>query len=182
MKNSPERYGETAGVYGLELASVRDSVSYLLSGAVDYEFRTTVVREFHNRDSFRAIGPWLSGARRYFLQSFADRDTVLQPGLHPCSREELEGFAALVRPYVDLSLIHIFANSGRDYEEQDLKMELLTELIMNGLTGRPGQEGEGVPRFDPVSYTHLDVYKRQPEDRGSPPGSWRGPDAHYRWS
>ena len=35
------------------------------------------------------------------LQSFADRDTVLQPGLHPCSREELEGFAALVRPYVD---------------------------------------------------------------------------------
>ena len=41
------------------------------------------------------------------------------------------------------------ANSGRDYEEQDLKMELLTELIMNGLTGRPGQEGEGVPRFDP---------------------------------
>ena len=101
VKNSPERYGETAGVYGLELASVRDSVSYLLSGAVDYEFRTTVVREFHNRDSFRAIGPWLSGARRYFLQSFADRDTVLQPGLHPCSREELEGFAALVRPYVD---------------------------------------------------------------------------------
>ena len=80
VKNSPERYGETAGVYGLELASVR---------------------EFHNRDSFRAIGPWLSGARRYFLQSFADRDTVLQPGLHPCSREELEGFAALVRPYVD---------------------------------------------------------------------------------
>ena len=101
VKNSPERYGETAGVYGLELASVRDSVSYLLSGAVDYEFRTTVVREFHNRDSFRAIGPWLSGTRRYFLQSFADRDTVLQPGLHPCSREELEGFAALVRPYVD---------------------------------------------------------------------------------
>ena len=27
VKNSPERYGETAGVYGLELASVRDSVS-----------------------------------------------------------------------------------------------------------------------------------------------------------
>ena len=41
------------------------------------------------------------------------------------------------------------ANSGRDYEEQDLKMELLTELIMNGLSSRPGQEGEGVPRFDP---------------------------------
>ena len=101
VKNSPERYGETAGVLGLDLGPVRESVSYLLSGAVDYEFRTTVVREFHDRESFRAIGPWLSGARRYFLQSFTDRDTVLQPGLHPCSREELEAFAALVRPHVD---------------------------------------------------------------------------------
>ena len=101
VKNSPERYGETAGVYGLELASVRDSVSYLLSGAVDYEFRTTVVREFHNRDSFRAIGPWLSGARRYYLQSFVDRDTVLRAGLHPWDRESLEAFAGLVRPWVE---------------------------------------------------------------------------------
>lgn len=58
------------------------------------------VREFHNRTP-SGHRPLLSGARRYFLQSFADRDTVLQPGLHPCSREELEGFAALVRPYVD---------------------------------------------------------------------------------
>ena len=59
-----------------------------------------MVREFHDGDSFRAIGPWLRGARRYFLQSFVDRDTVLRPGLHPCAREELEAFAALVRPFV----------------------------------------------------------------------------------
>ena len=70
IKNSPERYGETAGRPGLDLAPFRESVSFLLSGAVDYEFRTTVVRELHDGDSFRAIGPWLSGARRYYLQSF----------------------------------------------------------------------------------------------------------------
>lgn len=100
VKNCPARYGETAGVAGLDVAPFRESVSYLLSGAVDYEFRTTVVREFHDGDSFRAIGPWLAGARRYFLQSFVNRETVLRPGLHPCSRETLEGFAQLVRPFV----------------------------------------------------------------------------------
>lgn len=41
VKNSPERYGETAGRSGLDLAPFRESVSFLLSGAVDYEFRTT---------------------------------------------------------------------------------------------------------------------------------------------
>ena len=101
VKNSPERYGETVGVPGLDLAPFRESVSLLLRGAVEYEFRTTVVREFHDGDSFRAIGAWIAGARRYFLQTFVDRDTVIQEGLHPREREELEGFAALVRPYVD---------------------------------------------------------------------------------
>ena len=74
IKNSPERYGETAGVPGLDLGPIRESVSWLLEGHVDYEFRTTVVRQFHDSASFRAIGPWISGARRYFLQAFIDRD------------------------------------------------------------------------------------------------------------
>ena len=44
VKNGPTRYAETVGVEGLDLAPVRDSVSFLLSGAVDYEFRTTESR------------------------------------------------------------------------------------------------------------------------------------------
>lgn len=100
IKNSPERYPETVGVPGLDLAPYRESAALLLEGKVDYEFRTTVVRELHDEASFRAIGPWLNGARRYFLQAFVDRDTVLSPGLHPCSRAEMEAFAAIVRPYI----------------------------------------------------------------------------------
>ena len=100
IKNSLARYPETAGVPGLDTAPYRESAALLLEGRVDFEFRTTVVRELHDEDSFRAIGPWLAGARRYFLQSFVDRDTVLTPGLHPCSRAEMEAFAAIVRPYI----------------------------------------------------------------------------------
>ena len=100
IKNSPERYGETVGVPALDLTPFQKSVAFLLQGDVDYEFRTTVVREFHDSDSFQAIGPWLSGARRYFLQCFVDRDTVLQEGLHPWDADSLRAFADLVRPYV----------------------------------------------------------------------------------
>lgn len=100
VKNSPARYPETVGVPELDLGPIRESVAFLLEGTVDYEFRTTVVREFHDEDSFRAIGPWLAGAKRYFLQSFVDRDTVIQEGLHPWDRETLQSFADLVRPWV----------------------------------------------------------------------------------
>ena len=101
VKNCPARYGETAGVPGLDVTPFRESVSFLLQGTVDYEFRTTVVREFHDEDSFRAIGPWIAGARRYFLQHFVDGDAVLQAGLHSWAGDTLRAFAALVRPYVD---------------------------------------------------------------------------------
>ena len=100
IKNSPALYPLTAGVPELDLGPIRESVAFLLEGTVDYEFRTTVVREFHDGDSFRAIGPWLAGAKRYFLQSFVDRDTVIREGLHPWDRESLQPFADLVRPWV----------------------------------------------------------------------------------
>ena len=44
IKNSPARYAETVGVPGLDLGPVRESAAWLLEGGVDYEFRTTVVR------------------------------------------------------------------------------------------------------------------------------------------
>ena len=100
VKNAPARYAETVGIPGFNPAPVEESIRLLRKSTVDYEFRTTVVRQFHDSASFRAIGPWISGARRYFLQAFIDRDTVLRPGLSAWSREEMEGFAALVRPWV----------------------------------------------------------------------------------
>lgn len=100
IKNSPARYAETAGVAELNLTPIRESVAWLLEGHVDYEFRTTVVRQFHDAASFAAIGPWIAGARRYFLQTFTQRDTVLRGGLSAWDGETMEHFAAQMRPYV----------------------------------------------------------------------------------
>lgn len=100
IKNSPQRYPETAGLPSLNLDSIRESAAFLLTGAVDYEFRTTVVAELHHDDDFLSIGQWLRGAKRYFLQAFADRDTVLAPGLHTPHREDMERWAGLLRPFM----------------------------------------------------------------------------------
>lgn len=100
VKNSPAKYAETAGTGEDVLPRVRESVAFLLSGPVDYELRTTVVREFHTREDFAAIGEWIRGARRYFLQNFVDSGGLIRPGLHGVGKEELEAFADVVRPYV----------------------------------------------------------------------------------
>lgn len=89
IKNCKARYVETVGVPGLDLAPIEKSVQFLMEGSVDYEFRTTVVKELHNKADFDEIGRWLKGAKRYFLQSFKDSGDILSPGLSPMEKADL---------------------------------------------------------------------------------------------
>ena len=100
IKNSPERYAETAGLRQLDLAPIRESVRMLMEGKTDYEFRSTAVAELHDDESFEQIGQWIKGAKRYFLQRFTDRDTVPFQGLHSPGKEQMEHWAEIIRPYV----------------------------------------------------------------------------------
>ena len=101
VKNSPARYAETVGFETFDTGKIDESIRFLLEGHVDYEFRTTVVAQFHDMTSFEEIAEWISGAKYYVLQGFVDRETVPFAGLSACSREEMEAFADIVRETVD---------------------------------------------------------------------------------
>ena len=100
IKNSPEKYAMTVGLKALDLVPVRRSVELLMTGEADYEFRTTVVEELHEAADFEAIGAWIAGARRWFMQPFTDRDSVPFEGLHAPSREKMEQWLAIMGRYV----------------------------------------------------------------------------------
>ena len=102
VKNAPERYAETVGVPGFDLAPVAASVDYLLANAVPYEFRTTVTRELHGTTDLVALSRWIAGAHAWHLQSFVDADTVLAgPGaLHAWNSADLEALLPELRQAV----------------------------------------------------------------------------------
>lgn len=100
IKNSPERYAQTVGTAHVDMDTINESISLLMTRAPDYEFRTTVVAQLHDEESFRQIGPWLRGAKRYFLQAFADRDSVPFAGFTAPSREEMSRYAQIVKPFI----------------------------------------------------------------------------------
>ncbi len=100
IKNAPSRYAETAGVPGMDLAAVAESAEALMQGKIPFEFRTTVVREFHTRQDVREIGRWLRGAPRYFLQNFVSSGDLIRQGLHPVEEEEMRAMAGILREYV----------------------------------------------------------------------------------
>ena len=100
IKNSPEKYSLTIGTDKVDFSKINESVSFLLNSNVDYEFRTTVVKEFHSRQDFEAIGEWIKGAKRYFIQSFIDSGDILNGAFTSRNRNELEEFRNIVLPFV----------------------------------------------------------------------------------
>ena len=101
IKNSPALYAKTIGVPGFDLAPVERTKNYLLSGAVEYEFRTTVVKGLHTRESLLEAARWIEGAREYYLQQFKDSgDVIAIEGLSAFTGEEMHALAEAVRPIV----------------------------------------------------------------------------------
>ena len=101
IKNSPNKYCQTIGMTDFDLSEVEKTKNYLLENHVDYEFRTTVVKDFHEVQDFEEIGKWIKGAKRYFLQNFEDHGTCIQEGLSEVAQDDLEKMKEKVAPYVE---------------------------------------------------------------------------------
>lgn len=105
IKNSKELYAETAGLPKLDISKIEESVSFLLEGNVDYEFRTTVVRQFHTVESIASAAEWIKGAKRYFLQSFTDSGNLIGESMSGVPKEEMEKMREAASQFVsDTSL------------------------------------------------------------------------------
>lgn len=99
IKNSLAKYPLTVGVPSFDPAPVRESAALLMASDVEYEFRTTLVREFHTEVDLLDMARWLSGAKRFCLQTFVDSGGLIQSGLHGFSPEEMRAFAGILRPW-----------------------------------------------------------------------------------
>lgn len=94
IKNCPKKYALTVGMcrkaeekgsngqMKFQMDQIRESVSALKESGIDYEFRTTVVKELHTRDDLLEIADWIKGCPRYFLQLYQDNENVIYSVLH----------------------------------------------------------------------------------------------------
>lgn len=98
IKNRISKYDLTVGTTA-DLEQIGMSKKLLMAEFVPYEFRTTVVDEFHRPSDFEIIGRWIRGAKNYYLQSFTDRDSVPY-NFHAPSPEKLQECLETVRKYV----------------------------------------------------------------------------------
>jgi pyruvate formate lyase activating enzyme len=107
IKNSPEKYALTAGINaecGMQNAELieraKESAALLMQGRVDFEFRTTLMRELHTAEDMEAVGKWLRGSEKYFLQTYRDEGDLIIGGFTPLTKEEIESLLGTLRAYI----------------------------------------------------------------------------------
>jgi len=90
---------------GVKMEDIKESVAFLKSGKVDFEFRTTVVPEVHTKEDFPEIAKWIGGENvTYYLQSFRAEKTIdLEfEKIKPFSDEYLKEIVKEITPHFKL--------------------------------------------------------------------------------
>ena len=123
IKGSPARYGEVAGVAvypvksplergaaelqfnGVNLENIKKSVKIIMESGLPYEFRTTLVPGLVDKKDIKAMGEWLHGAKKWYLQQFkSDIELVNNDyqGASGFKTKELEELKASAATYVEV--------------------------------------------------------------------------------
>lgn len=96
IKNTFEKYPQTTGLDSLDLSPIKESIAFLLSGTLHYEFRTTVTTELHTLSDIESIAKTITSADKYFLQNFLDSGNLIGGSFTPHSSETLEKMCHIV--------------------------------------------------------------------------------------
>lgn len=97
IKNSEEKYPITTGVKSLKFENILKSINLLKNSNIEYEFRTTVIKEFHNKEDFIGIAKLINGVKNYYLQEYRDSETCIKRGFHAYSKEEMDEFVSILK-------------------------------------------------------------------------------------
>lgn len=100
IKSSPEGYSTATGLSNIDFSKILSSVEQIRTSGIEHEFRTTVVKQLHSEEDFKAIGRWLKGEERYYLQQFVDSDEVLTLGMSAESEEKMRLYLDIVRQFI----------------------------------------------------------------------------------
>lgn len=100
IKNSLPKYGVTIGIPTFNISKIEESIRFLIDGKIDYEFRTTIIDEFHTTTDMERIGQLIEGAKHYYLQRYIDSEYCIEHGFHEIKKEKALAYKAIANKYV----------------------------------------------------------------------------------
>ena len=105
VKSGFSNYIQVTGIPHLNLNLIKESIYIIENSGINYEFRTTIVKELHSKKDFFEITNMISPKSTYYLQSFQDSGNILTPGLSSCNKETLHSYLSIVKEKIPNSFL-----------------------------------------------------------------------------
>ena len=99
IKNTKEKYALTSGSC-VPYEEIAGSIDIIKNSGIPHEFRTTVVKEFHDMEDILAIAKMLGKGEKYYLQQFKDSGDILCEGCSAHHENDLIKMAEEAGKYV----------------------------------------------------------------------------------
>jgi len=102
IKSDLNHYGQVVNAV-LDLEMIKDSIAFIKSNGLPYEFRTTMLPVFITEEIFRNMGEMIKGAKRWYLQNFIASENLLDKNFKKeksFTDNELEAWKKIGSEYV----------------------------------------------------------------------------------
>lgn len=97
IKNSFDKYNQIIKKK-IDIERIIESIKILKQSNIEYEFRTTIVKEFHTLEDLINIISYI-GISNYYIQNFVDSDNVNDSNLHGFTNKELISLENTLKKY-----------------------------------------------------------------------------------
>lgn len=101
IKNDRQNYAKIIGFNEYDTKKVEESVEFFLSNKTDYEFRTTIIKEYHKAQNIKDIAEWIGGAKKYYLQKFRDGENCINQGLTAIEQDIAEEYVKILSTKIE---------------------------------------------------------------------------------
>lgn len=87
VKGSAEIYADICGLKQINMIKIKESISIIMESKINYEFRTTLIEEFHTPEVMKNLLAMIKDSEKYALQKYKDSPGCVQHGFHPIPKE-----------------------------------------------------------------------------------------------
>lgn len=84
----------------VDCENIKESINYIINNFKDYEFRITLIDEFHDFEDIKQIAKLINGADKLYLQCFIDNGNCIKKGLNKVDIEKVLNYKKYLEKYV----------------------------------------------------------------------------------
>lgn len=82
--------------YNTNISLIKQSIKLIKESKIDHEFRTTIIKEYHNIENIKSLLKDFKN-ENYYLQNFVDSENVLVKNLHGFTNDELKNIEKIIK-------------------------------------------------------------------------------------